>query len=139
MEIHTLTVDDVTKIHELLVAEFSSSNNPIFPPGIKNEDMLASAVSRQAVGFDSFSKYSTPIQSAATLTFGLCCNHPFHNGNKRAALVAAGAFDMISFGKSGKKGNNSFILGKAPDNTAKGKMLRAFFRFSASPLNTFQL
>ncbi|MEA2190403.1 MAG: hypothetical protein QOI73_524 [Solirubrobacteraceae bacterium] len=26
--------------------------------------------------------------NAATLTFGLCCNHPFHNGNKRTALVS---------------------------------------------------
>jgi len=33
-------------------------------------------------------KYDHPLLSAASLTYGLCCDHPFHNGNKRAALVS---------------------------------------------------
>lgn len=29
-----------------------------------------------------------PLENAATLCYGVCCNHGFHNGNKRAALVS---------------------------------------------------
>ncbi len=33
-------------------------------------------------------KYQDAISNAATLTYGICNNHPFHNGNKRTALVS---------------------------------------------------
>lgn len=33
-------------------------------------------------------KYGSPILSVATLVYGICNDHPFHNGNKRTALVA---------------------------------------------------
>src|ERR1700674_5160443 len=50
--------------------------------------LLESAAGRQLVGFEGRLKYPDPIRCAATLTYGVCCNHAFHNGNKRAALVA---------------------------------------------------
>ena len=50
--------------------------------------MLESAVSRQTVGFDGHLKYADPVSNASSLCYGICSNHPFHNGNKRAALVA---------------------------------------------------
>jgi death-on-curing protein len=50
--------------------------------------LLHSAVSRQHVGFGAESKYKDSIESAATLCYGVCCNHAFHNGNKRTALVS---------------------------------------------------
>lgn len=34
-------------------------------------------------------KYHDPVLNAATLLYGICNDHPFHNGNKRTALVAA--------------------------------------------------
>jgi death-on-curing protein len=49
--------------------------------------LLESAVARQYTGYGDWLKYSTVYSNAATLTFGLCCNHAFHNGNKRTALV----------------------------------------------------
>ncbi|MCX5785606.1 MAG: Fic family protein [Elusimicrobia bacterium] len=88
MEFQTLETQEVVRIHELLVDEFANTPNPIFPPGVKDMNMLSSAVSRQHAGFGAFDKYSTPTRNAATLTFGICCNHPFHNGNKRTALVS---------------------------------------------------
>lgn len=39
-------------------------------------------------GLGPFLKYKEPVSNAATLTFGICCDHPFHNGNKRTALVS---------------------------------------------------
>jgi prophage maintenance system killer protein len=88
MALKTLAVDDICRIHDALCADFALSADPIFPPGVKSMALLESAVGRQHVGFGPFRKYSTPALNAATLTFGLCNDHPFHNGNKRTALVA---------------------------------------------------
>lgn len=84
----TLSEEDVMRIHYALVEEFSTTNNPIDPPGVKSKSLLGSAVSRQHSGLSGTLKYPDPLNNAATLAFGLCCDHPFHNGNKRTALVA---------------------------------------------------
>ena len=55
---------------------------------MKSEALLESAVARQYAGFGPFRKYPDPVSNASTLTFGICCDHPFHNGNKRTALVS---------------------------------------------------
>lgn len=84
----TLSEEDVMRIHYALVDEFSTTNNPIDPPGVKSKPLLGSAVSRQHSGLGGTLKYPDVLSNAATLAFGLCCDHPFHNGNKRTALVA---------------------------------------------------
>jgi death-on-curing protein len=71
-----------------LTEDFKNANDPISPSGIKNEGLLESAISRQSSGYGNYIKYNTPVSNAATLCYGLCCNHPLHNGNKRTALVA---------------------------------------------------
>jgi prophage maintenance system killer protein len=88
LNLKTLTVDEVCRIHYALVEEFAASDNPISPPGVKSQTMLESAVSRQHTGSGGRLKYPEPLTNAATLAYGLCCDHPFHNGNKRTALVA---------------------------------------------------
>jgi death-on-curing protein len=84
----TLSIDEVKKIHDILVDDFSNTKDPILPPGIKNEDLLASAVSRQETSLNGILKYPNTILNASTLLYGICNNHPFHNGNKRTALVS---------------------------------------------------
>ncbi len=86
--IATLGLADVKAVHNYLVLEFAGTEDPMSPPGVRDENLLASAVARQHVGFEGVLKYGTPCLSAATLMFGLCNNHPFYNGNKRSALVA---------------------------------------------------
>ena len=86
--IKTLTTEDVIAIHERLTDDALQSDDPISPAGIKNPNLLESAVSRQHAGFGGSFKYGTPYLNAATLCYGICCNHPLHNGNKRTALVA---------------------------------------------------
>jgi len=83
----TLSTREVIAIYDTLVMDFAISGDPMSPPGIKSIDLLESAVSRQHTGFDGRLKYETAVSNAATLCFGICCNHPFHNGNKRTALV----------------------------------------------------
>lgn len=83
-----LSVDDVLRIHEALCVDFADTGDPISPPGVKSPALLESAVARQHAGFAGFRRHSEPVPNAATLTFGLCNDHPFHNGNKRTALVS---------------------------------------------------
>lgn len=86
--VNMLTDEEVIFIHECLTRDAELSEDPISPLGIKNIGSLSSAVARQKSGYDDFLKYPDPILNAASLCYGICLNHPFHNGNKRAALVA---------------------------------------------------
>ena len=76
-------------IHDRVVADFADSADPVGTSGPREDGhLLESVVHRQHVGFGDVMKYPNPYVNAATLTFGLCCGHPFHNGNKRTALVS---------------------------------------------------
>ena len=88
MEIKILTVDEVLKIYKILTEDFADSNDPISPSGVRSLDLLESAITRQQTAIGSILKYSTPVENASTLLYGICNNHPFHNGNKRTALVS---------------------------------------------------
>jgi death-on-curing family protein len=88
MELRTVTTEEVLRIHETLVEDFALTGDPIFPPGVRSLALLDSAVGRQFTGSTETLKYPNPVENAATLFFGLVCDHPFHNGNKRTALVA---------------------------------------------------
>lgn len=93
MKIHVstvkkLSVETVLAIHEHLVLEFSQTEDPISPPGVRDLGLLESAVHRQNAGSKDYLKYDTPCSNAASLMFGICNNHPFYNGNKRTALVS---------------------------------------------------
>lgn len=88
MELNTLSVEEVLRVHDALVRDFASSSDPIYPPGVKSRALLESAVSRQRTASGGRLKYPDPISNAATLLYGICNDHPFHNGNKRTALVS---------------------------------------------------
>lgn len=88
MDLKTLSVEEILRIHEILVENFLDTNDPISPAGVRSNQLLESAVSRQWTGLGEVLKYPAPIQNASTLLYGICGDHPFHNGNKRTALVA---------------------------------------------------
>lgn len=87
----SLTVDDLIEIHEILVDWFEASDDPISPPGIKDMNLLESAVARPSQTIGSSDAYKTVFYKAAALFHSLVNNHAFHNGNKRIALVSAQA------------------------------------------------
>lgn len=91
-EIRYLTLDEVRNIHFLLVRDFAKSDDPILPPGVKDETMLGSAVHRPQTANGTEIKYPTIEMAASALLHALINDHPFHNGNKRTALVAMVAF-----------------------------------------------
>lgn len=88
MQLQRLTCEEVLRIYSKLVADFYDSGDPIAPAGVKSMDLLESAVMRQHTGHGETLKYPSPIDNAATLLYGICCDHPFYNGNKRTALVS---------------------------------------------------
>lgn len=87
--VQMLQVEDVIELHSILTDNYNllPEMEEISPKGIKNEDMLHSAVSRQFVGSGDYYKYNDPYTNCATLVFGIIKNHSFHNGNKRLGLL----------------------------------------------------
>lgn len=84
-----LTEEEVIAIHERVCSDFARTSDPVGMGGTRDDGrLLSSVVARQHVGFGGELKYADPLANAATLTFGICCGHPFHNGNKRTALVS---------------------------------------------------
>jgi len=87
-ELRWFNVDEVRAIHFELVDDFLSTSDPIEPPGVKSEQLLASAVFRPQTSLGGILKYPTVETSAAALLHAIIQDHPFHNGNKRTALVS---------------------------------------------------
>ncbi|RAV00172.1 type II toxin-antitoxin system death-on-curing family toxin [Paenibacillus sp. YN15] len=81
-------VETILKIHYQLVEMFIDDDDSISPPGPKNESLLHSAASRPHTGMGGEDKYNTVEAKTAALFHSLIHNHPFHNGNKRTALVS---------------------------------------------------
>lgn len=91
-DIDYLTISNVKAIHNKLVEDFQKSSDPIDPPGVKDETLLDSAVNRPHTNIDGKLKYDNVYSATGAYLHALIGNHPFHNGNKRTALVSALAF-----------------------------------------------
>ncbi|TMQ02079.1 MAG: type II toxin-antitoxin system death-on-curing family toxin [Verrucomicrobia bacterium] len=81
-----LTVEIVREIHAEAIATFGGSD------GIRERALLESAVAAPQATFGGKSPYSDLAEVAAAYLFYLCRNHPFMDGNKRAALGACIVF-----------------------------------------------
>lgn len=82
-----ITEMDVIRAH-FLIADYFISEGEEVHYGIKNYNLLASAVDRQFVGFCGKDKWTDHYHKMATLYFGLNKDHAFEDGNKRVALLA---------------------------------------------------
>ncbi|MBU4174417.1 MAG: type II toxin-antitoxin system death-on-curing family toxin [Actinobacteria bacterium] len=86
MEPVFLSIENVISIHARMISEFGGM------PGVADQGLLESAVSMPTAGFaGKFLHESLPAMAAAYL-FHVCKNHPFFDGNKRVAVVAAEIF-----------------------------------------------
>ncbi len=81
-----LTVDIVREIHGVAIAQFGGSE------GVRDPALLESAVAAPQASFGGRSPYGDIADVAAAYLFYLCNNHPFVDGNKRAALGACLVF-----------------------------------------------
>ena len=81
-----LTVEIVREIHATAIAEFGGST------GVRELSLLESAVAAPQASIGGRSPYADLAEMAAAYLFYLCKNHPFVDGNKRAALGACLVF-----------------------------------------------
>ena len=75
------SIEEVVAIHDALIRETGGAT------GLRDPGALASAMMRPQLGY-----YEDIIQEAAAMLESLAMNHPFVDGNKRAALAATDAF-----------------------------------------------
>lgn len=61
-------------------------------PGVKDTNAFLSALNLPRQTYDGKDLYPTVLEKAAALLRSLIKNHPFHNGNKRTAVLATIVF-----------------------------------------------
>jgi death-on-curing protein len=81
-----LTVDIVREIHAAAIGSFGGSD------GVRETALLESAVAAPQASFGGKSPFRDLPEVGAAYLFYLCRNHPFIDGNKRAALGACLVF-----------------------------------------------
>lgn len=81
-----LTLDEVLALHADQIARYGGA------PGVRDLGLLESAVASPRATFGGRHLHATIPEMAAAYVFHLAQNHPFVDGNKRAALAAGIAF-----------------------------------------------
>jgi death-on-curing protein len=76
-----LNVDLVREIHAEALQKFGGLE------GVRDENLLASAVLTPQTSFGGKSPYLDIVEVAAAYLFYICGNHPFLDGNKRTAMM----------------------------------------------------
>lgn len=84
-----LDSQDLYVLHNQLLARFGGLE------GIRDEGLLESALYRPVQKFQYEPKSTLP-ELAASYSYGIARNHPFFDGNKRSALLAAIVFLEIN-------------------------------------------
>ena len=85
---HTMGIGEVLDAHFLIADFFAARGQDFVAVGPASLPLLHSALSRQFVSLGGELKWKTPHELAATLLFGMIKDHPFHDANKRSALVS---------------------------------------------------
>jgi death-on-curing protein len=89
-EIRWLLEETVQAIHKRQSAEHGGND------GVRDEGLLLSALGRPQ-NLLAYSEITPDISAlAASLAYGIAKNHPFIDGNKRTALVAARTFLLLN-------------------------------------------
>lgn len=83
MQPYFLTLEDVLEIHADQIKRYGGKS------GIRDKNLLLSAIAQPYSTFDGQHLHKTLHDKAAAYLFHICQNHPFIDGNKRAALVSA--------------------------------------------------
>jgi death-on-curing protein len=81
-----LSAEQILFIHARLVEVTGGSH------GVRDFDMLMSAIGRPMASFDNQDLYPNLFSKVAALMESLIRNHPFVDGNKRTGATAAGLF-----------------------------------------------
>jgi death-on-curing protein len=103
--------------------------------GLRDENAIESALGRA----ENKAVYGNPdaAELAAAYLFGIARNHAFVDGNKRTAIVSAGAFlDSHGYDLSADNGTlYEFVMGVASGEIGEAQIIQ-FFRDHMIPLGT---
>ena len=77
-----ILLEDILLLHKESIKKYGGSN------GLRDLDLLKSAIARPFQTFNGVDLYLTVIEKAAALAESLIINHPFIDGNKRTGTVA---------------------------------------------------
>ena len=112
-----LTVEMVREIHTEVIARFGGSS------GVRDIALLESAVAAPQASFGGKSPYRDLAEIAAAYLYYLCRNHPFIDGNKRAALGACIVFLRLNGVEPRPDGPEweDFVLGIAAANLERAQ------------------
>lgn len=118
-----LSVSQVVEIHRDIMKNFGGAH------GVRSTGLLESAVFRMRASFGGVDLYKNIFEQAAALFESLCRNHPFLDGNKRTAFVAAVTFLEINRYRTEFDLNKTeeFVLSVAMGKQ-KFKSIAAFFK-----------
>jgi death on curing protein len=72
-----IQINEVIALHKILIERFGGAS------GIRDQQLLESALSRPFQTFDGTDLYPTIYEKAAALIESVLVNHPFVDGNKR--------------------------------------------------------
>jgi death-on-curing protein len=78
-----ISIQEVLAIHRTLIQTFGGSS------GIRDVNLLKSALTRPFQTFDNKELYPRAVDKAACLLESIVSNHPFIDGNKRTGYVIA--------------------------------------------------
>lgn len=84
-----ITPEEAVKLHYLAINEFfrDLGGDPEDHGGVRSPDGLLSALHAPLHTFDGKELHQGLVTKAAVLMRSLIQNHPFHNGNKRTAVL----------------------------------------------------
>ncbi|MGE3535220.1 MAG: type II toxin-antitoxin system death-on-curing family toxin [Parachlamydiales bacterium] len=85
-----LTSKHVIALHDKLLIEFGGLK------GIRDKNLLHSALEAPKMSFGGSEMYPSIYDKAAVYLYHLAKNHPFNDGNKRTAYVAALVFLQVN-------------------------------------------
>ncbi len=127
MRILFLTLDEVLALHAMQIQLFGGSS------GVRDMGLLESAVGNVGATFEGALLHGTLFEMAAAYLYGICRNHPFVDGNKRAAVAAALTFlDMNRVGIDAREDDfYDLVIGIAEGRVSKAAVA-VFFEQHAS-------
>jgi len=76
-----ITLKEALIIHELAIQKFGGAK------GIRDNNLLESALQRPNATFDGKDLYPSPESKAAAIVESIVKNHPFSDGNKRTGYI----------------------------------------------------
>jgi death on curing protein len=118
-----IQIEDVLRIHEVLIDQFGGSK------GIRDIGLLKAALYRPFQTFENTELYPSPIEKSAALIESIVINHPFIDGNKRVGytlmrlLLLENGYDI----SASQEEKYLFVIGIASGNY-KAEQIRQWIK-----------